>query len=100
MRIRHTDEKSLQGLAKQDLLKGATTCKLEFCEYCVIEKKTKVNSAQRLIAPRRFWIMFTPIFGNLPRYNHYFVTFIDDYSRRCWVYTMKHKGKILELFVE
>jgi len=32
--------------------------------------------------------------------NHYFVTFIDDYSRRCWVYTMKHKGKVLELFVE
>jgi len=34
------------------------------------------------------------------RCNHYFVTFIDDYSRRCWVYTMKHKGKVLELFVE
>ena len=32
--------------------------------------------------------------------NHYFMTFIDDYSRRCWVYTMKHKEKVLELFVE
>ena len=31
---------------------------------------------------------------------HYFVTFIDDYSWRCWVYTMKHKMKVLELFVE
>jgi len=28
------------------------------------------------------------------------VTFIDDYSRRYLVYTMKHKGKVLELFVE
>jgi len=28
------------------------------------------------------------------------MTFIDDYSRRCWVYTMKHKEKILELFVQ
>jgi len=34
------------------------------------------------------------------RDNHYFVTFIDDYSKRCWVYTMKHKGKVLELFLE
>ena len=32
--------------------------------------------------------------------NHYFVTFIDDYSRRCCVYNMNHKGKILELVVE
>ena len=32
--------------------------------------------------------------------NHYFVTFIDDYFRRRWVYTMKHKEKVLELFVE
>ena len=32
--------------------------------------------------------------------NHYFVSFINDYSRRCWVYTMKHKGEVLELFVE
>jgi len=32
--------------------------------------------------------------------NHYFVSFIDDYSRRRWVYTMKRKGEVLELFVE
>ena len=32
--------------------------------------------------------------------KHYFVSFIDDYSRRCWEYTMKHKGQVLELFVE
>ena len=28
------------------------------------------------------------------------MTFIDDYSRQCWVYTMKHKGEVLNLFVE
>ena len=28
--------------------------------------------------------------------NHYFVSFIDDFSRRCWVYTMRHKGEVLE----
>jgi len=27
------------------------------------------------------------------RGNHYFVSFIDDYSGQCWVYNMKHKGK-------
>ena len=32
--------------------------------------------------------------------NHSFVSFIDDYSKRCWVYIMKHKGEVLEFFVE
>jgi len=32
--------------------------------------------------------------------NHYFAMVIVDYSRRSWVYTMKHKVKVLELFVE
>ena len=32
--------------------------------------------------------------------NQDFVTFIDDYSRPCWVYTMKHKREVLKLFVE
>ena len=34
------------------------------------------------------------------RGNHYFVSFIDDYSRRRWIYTIKHKEKVLKLFVE
>ena len=28
--------------------------------------------------------------------KHYFVTFVDDYSRRVWVYMMKHKDEMLE----
>ena len=36
-------EKSMQALAKQGLLKGAKTCKLEFYEYCVLSKKVKVK---------------------------------------------------------
>ena len=34
------------------------------------------------------------------RGKQYFVSYIDDYSRRYWVYTMMHKGKVLDLFVE
>ena len=32
--------------------------------------------------------------------KHYFVSFVDDYSRRNWVYTMSHKSKVLDIFVE
>jgi len=33
----------MQALAKQSLLKGTKTCKLEFYEHCVLGKKTKVK---------------------------------------------------------
>ena len=28
----------------------------------------------------------------------YFVSFIDDYSRRCWVYPIKRKTDVFEVF--
>ena len=31
---------------------------------------------------------------------HYFVTFIDDFSRRAWVYIMKHKDEVLNVFLK
>ncbi|KAH9783426.1 hypothetical protein KPL71_009306 [Citrus sinensis] len=32
--------------------------------------------------------------------SHYFVTFIDDFSKRVWVYTMRAKDEVLEIFVK
>ncbi|KAG8499853.1 hypothetical protein CXB51_006283 [Gossypium anomalum] len=43
MRLGHAGEKALQTLAKQGLLKGANSCKLEFCEHCVLGKQTRVK---------------------------------------------------------
>ena len=43
MRLGHAGEKSLQTLAMQGLLKGVKTCKLDFCEQCVIGKKKRVK---------------------------------------------------------
>ena len=100
MRLGHTGEKHLQAL-----LKGARTCKLEFCEYCVIKKKTKVKFGTSTYYTERILdYVQTDIWGPTKATsiggNDYFVTFIDDYCRRCWVYTMKHKEEVLELFVE
>jgi len=105
MRLKHTGEKSLQALAKQDLLKGANTCKLNFCEHCVIRKKTKVkfdtvtHYTEGILDYIHIDVWGPTKMASIGG-NHYFVIFIDDYSRRCWVYTIKHKGKVLELFME
>ena len=31
--------------------------------------------------------------------KHYFVTFVDDFSRRVWVYTLKSKEEVFETFL-
>ena len=43
MRLGHAGEKALQALVKQDLRKGVNSCKLEFCEYCILGKQTRVK---------------------------------------------------------
>ena len=43
MRLGHAGQKYLQTLAMQGLLKGAKTCKLDFCEQCVMGKQMRVK---------------------------------------------------------
>ncbi|ONK80561.1 uncharacterized protein A4U43_C01F19200 [Asparagus officinalis] len=43
LRLGYTGDKSLQLLAKHELLKGAKTCKMELSEHCILGKKTKVK---------------------------------------------------------
>ena len=86
MRLGRTGEKSMQALAKQRLLKGAKTCKLEFCEHCIIDKKTKVKFGTAIPCTEGILdYIHINVWGptktaSLGR-NHYFVSFIDDYSR-------------------
>jgi len=67
-------------------LKGAKTCKLEFCEHCVLGKKTKVKLGTAIHRTKgTLDYVYTDIWG--PSKNasqggkHYFVSFVDDYSR-------------------
>ena len=87
MRLGHAGEKSIQVLAKQDLLKGAKTCKLKFYEHCVLGKKTKVKFGTAIHRTKGVLdYVHTDVCG--PSKNstlggkHYFVFFVDDYSRR------------------
>jgi len=44
MRLGQTGEKSLQALAKKELLEGAYTCNMKLGGYGVLDKKTKEKS--------------------------------------------------------
>ncbi|CAL8995464.1 unnamed protein product, partial [Prunus brigantina] len=103
MRLGHAGEKALQGLVKQGLLKGAKACKLEFREHCVLGKQTRVKFGIAIHHTKGILdYVHTDVWG--PSKNaswggsHYFVSFVDDFSRRIWVYTMKRKDEVLKIF--
>jgi len=81
IRLCHAGEKSMQALAKQGLLKGAKTCKLKFCEHCVLGKKIKVKFGTAIHCTKRILdYVHTDIWG--PSMNaslggeHYFISFL------------------------
>jgi len=82
---------------------NAKTYKLKFCDRYA-NGKTKVFSIVIHRTKEILDYVHTDIWGPTKMTSlggmHYFVLFIDDFSRRCWVYTMRHKGKVLNLFVE
>ena len=104
MRLGHAGEKSLQTLAMQGLLKGAKTCKLDFCEQCVLGKQKRVKFGTAIHNTEGILdYIHTDVWGPTKTASlggkHYFVTFVDDFSRRVWVYLLKSKDEVFETFL-
>ncbi|KAG8480145.1 hypothetical protein CXB51_024902 [Gossypium anomalum] len=105
MRLGHAGEKALQTLTKQGLLKGVNSCKLEFCEHFVLGKETRVKFSSAIYNRERILdYVHSDVWGPTKVASlggmHYFVTFVDDYSRKVWVYLMKRKSKVLDTFLK
>ncbi|KAG8492015.1 hypothetical protein CXB51_015325 [Gossypium anomalum] len=105
IRLGHVGEKTLQTLAKQGLLKGENSCKLEFCKHCILGKQTRVKFGPAIHNSKEILdYVHSDVWGPTKVASlggiHYFVTFVDDYSRKVWVYLMKRKSKVLDAFLK
>ena len=98
MRLEHTGETALQTLAKQGLLKGPKTRKMEFCEHCVLGKKTRVKFGTAIHRTKGLLdYVHTDVWEPTKTASlggkRWFVSFVDDYSRRVgctpWLVSMK-----------
>ncbi|KAH9743695.1 hypothetical protein KPL70_003390 [Citrus sinensis] len=103
MRLAHMSEKGLKELSKHGLLGTDQISALEFCEKCVFGKATrqKFNPGKQetkntldYIHPDLWGPSQVPSHGGAK----YFITFIDDFSRKVWVYVLKHKSEAFEKF--
>ncbi|KAE8703256.1 DEAD-box ATP-dependent RNA helicase 57 [Hibiscus syriacus] len=105
MRLGHVGEKSLKFLIDQGLMKGARACKLSFCEHCIKGKKTRVKFGTTIHDTKGILdYVHSDVWGPSKTTSlggtHYYVTFVDDFSRRVWVYTMKTKNEVLGFFLK
>ena len=78
---------------------------MELCEHCILGKKTKVKFGTAIHNTQGILDYVHIVVWGLSKHTslggaNYFITFINDYSRRKWVYPMKHKHEVLDIFVE
>ena len=105
MRPRHVGMDSLQALVKQRLLEGSTTCNLKFGEHCFLNKETKVKFDTAIhhtggLLDCIHINIWDPTKTASLEGHRYYVSFVDNYFRHCWVYPMIQIFEVLGLFVK
>ena len=74
------------------------------CEGCILEKKFKMSfpKESEIRARKALELIHTNVCGPIKPssfgMNNYFILFIDDFSRKTWVYFLKEKSEVFEIF--
>ncbi|KAH9778870.1 Integrase catalytic domain-containing protein [Citrus sinensis] len=105
LRLGHMSVKGLKELEKQGVLGKDKIEELDFCEDCVFGKSTRhsfKHSTNKSIGILDYIHsdLWGPAHTNSLGGNSYFLSIIDDYSRRVWVYVLKHKDQVFSKFKE
>ncbi|PKU73330.1 Retrovirus-related Pol polyprotein from transposon TNT 1-94 [Dendrobium catenatum] len=103
-RLGHPDSNKLRLLAKHHS-EIHTILATKNCHTCNLAKSKRLsfsNSTSTTIAP--FDIIHSDVWGPSPTKSlngfSYYVSFIDDYSRYCWVFPLFQKSEVYSKFVE
>ena len=91
-------------LASQGKLPELKSTKIDFCESCVLGKQRRVSFVKTGREPvkQKLELVHTDVWGPTSVSSisgrQYFFTFIDDHSRKVWVYFLKHKSEVFDTF--
>ncbi|KAK2997449.1 hypothetical protein RJ639_025454 [Escallonia herrerae] len=86
-RLGHLSEGGMLELHKRKLLQGVKSCKLDFCKFCVFGKQKRVSfKAASHTSKGVLDYVHSDVWGPIRHISNggarYFVTFIDDFSRK------------------
>ena len=107
-RFGHLNFKYLQQLHKNSMVEGLPVIKATtgICKGCVIGKhpEHKFNRGKANRAASILWLIHSDIIGPIiftyMNGSRYLITFIDDFSRYTWVFFLKNKSEVCEIFFE
>lgn len=103
LRLGHVSEIGLNELAKQNLLGGDKIQELSFCEECVLGKSCRVKfKSSNYKSKGTLDYIHSDLWGPSRVMSQggarYFITIIDDYSRKLWVTLLKTKDQAFQAF--
>ena len=91
-KLGHMREKGMKLLHSKNFLPGMKCVNIDFCESCVYGKQKKVSFVKngKEKKDEKLELVHTDVWGS-PQVSylggsHYYVTFIDDATRKVWVY--------------
>jgi hypothetical protein len=104
-RLGHYYNQNLQKFLENNNIKEEKNDNIN-CEDCKISKLKKKpfnKTINKSSSPLQ--VVHSDIVGPLkpsPSFSgyKYYITFIDDFSRKCWVYLLKHKSEAVQKFIE
>ena len=104
-RLCHMRDKRMRKLAVDDLIPEVKNLQLDKCANCLVGKQNRTSF--RLRPPMRRKAQVELVHTNVCSVDtkshsggQYFVTFIDDHSRKLWAYVLKTKDQVLSVFKE
>ena len=114
-RLGHMSEKGLQALSRRNVLPDFKGTRLNPCVDCLAGKQHRVSFASPKVSRKPVLLdrIYSDVCGPLKtKTPHgaidvhgisgalYFVTFIDDCSRKVWAYPLKTKDQVVDVFKE
>jgi transposase InsO family protein len=96
-------EQGLKVLTDRRLLPSLKSLKLDFCKHCVYGKQSRQRfKTGRHTSEGILDYIHSDVWGPSPTISYggssYFVTFIDDFSRKVWIYMLKSKADVFIVF--
>jgi hypothetical protein len=106
-RLGHIGENGLRLLHGEGMVEGMYKYSLDFdfCEHCVYGKQNRVRFPSGAMREEGILqLVHNDVFGPMPipslgKYVYY-VSFINDLSRNTWIYFLRNKSEVFDMFKE
>ena len=103
-RLGHMSEKGMKLLHSKKVLPSLKCVNMDFCEICMYGKQKRVSFVKtgKENKKEKLELVHTDVWGPAQVSSlggsHYYVTFIDDATRKVWVYFLRQKSDVFQTF--